>query len=381
MTTPVILDEDTYTEAISHIIERDFFPHLAKMKAETTLHEARMNGDVDQLRQAKLMLSQLTSEPDDQVPVQVQNYYDPQQSDLAKRINLQLSLDQFQTVYTSEDNASFTDLLEKANAKRKSHYRWFYDKQAQQLCIADDSSKPANGGNLLMYYPEGPSHSLLDDSKLRGAPKSIAHDNTALPTPSTTKNSNGTNDSKNINSEDGSWKELCGDEGPAAFRGFDLVESTPIIHPSSMDAPLMTWGSIEGTPLRLARPDTGPRFSLPRESQREKLGKALSEKASRAYRKRTNEQHVKGTPRTGSGLMSPAAQHLLRRSNTPYTQGIDMALRSSYGGSPSKRTLLCYALPLTNLAVCDLGSTTPLFRAGGTPGRTNTLFKTPTHHP
>jgi protein DGCR14 len=160
-------------------------------------------------------------------------------------------------IVPSEDNASFTDLLEKANAKRKSHYRWFYDKQAQQLCIADDSSKPANGGNLLMYYPEGPSHSLLDESKLRGAPKSIAHDNTALPTPSTTKSSNGTNDSKNINNEDGSWKELCGDEGPAAFRGFGLVESTPLIHPSSMDAPLMTWGSIEGTPLRLARPDTG----------------------------------------------------------------------------------------------------------------------------
>lgn len=119
MTTPVILDEDTYTEAISHIIERDFFPRLAKMKAETTLHEARMNGDVDQLRQAKFMLSQLTSEPSkllvasnpilflliylflgDQPSVQVQNYYDPQQSDLAQRINLQLSLDQFQTVYT-----------------------------------------------------------------------------------------------------------------------------------------------------------------------------------------------------------------------------------------------------------------------------------------
>jgi protein DGCR14 len=73
MTTPVILDEDTYTEAISHIIERDFFPHLAKMKAETTLHEARMNGDVDQLRQAKLMLSQLTSEPGK--PLVVNDYF------------------------------------------------------------------------------------------------------------------------------------------------------------------------------------------------------------------------------------------------------------------------------------------------------------------
>lgn len=158
---------------------------------------------------------------------------------------------------SSEDNASFTDLLEKANAKRKSHYRWFYDKQAQQLCIADDTGKQANGSNLLMYYPEGPSQSLLDESKQRGAPKSIAHDNTAFPTPATTKNSDNTNDGKNINNEDGSWKELCGDEGPAAFRGFGLVESTPLIHPSSMEAPLMTWGSIEGTPIRLARPDTG----------------------------------------------------------------------------------------------------------------------------
>ncbi|KAI8327791.1 nuclear protein Es2-domain-containing protein [Chlamydoabsidia padenii] len=345
MTTPVTLDEDTYTEAISRIIERDFFPHLAQMKAESSYHEAQLNGDVDQLRQARQTLSQLTT---NQVPVnQLQNYYHPEESDLAKRINLQLSLDQFQTVYTSEDNASFTDLLEKANAKRKSHYRWFYDKQAQQLCIEDDKTRSdtSKGGNLLMYYPEGPSKSILADVQHRGAPKSITHANTMLTTLPTTTTTTTLLQRKE---EEAPWAELCGDQSTSAFRGFDLVESTPTIHPSSMEVPLMTWGSIEGTPIRIAQPGTpaGPQFSLPKESQREKLGKALSEKASRAYRKRTNErnQHVKGTPRTGSGLMSPAAQHLLRRSNTPYTKGIDMDLRSSYGGSPSKCVILLLLL-------------------------------------
>ncbi|CAO3587815.1 unnamed protein product [Absidia cylindrospora] len=187
MTTPVILDEDTYTEAISFIIERDFFPQLAKMKAESSYHEATINGDFEQLQQARQLLSKLNNpQSDKNQAINIQNYYHPEETDLQQRINLNLTLDQFQTVYTSEDNASFTDLLEKANNKRKSHYRWFYDKQAQQLCIEDDKTtqkrigSKGNGGNLLMYYPEGPSESIIDESKQRGAPKSITYANTML---------------------------------------------------------------------------------------------------------------------------------------------------------------------------------------------------------
>lgn len=85
-------------------------------------------------------------------------------------------------------------------------------------------------------------------------------------------------------------------------RGYNLVESTPTLSPSRVGTPQMTWGSIEGTPLLLPGSETpGPQFSLPKVSKREELGMRLSEKASKAYRKKTSEQqrNVRGTPRSG----------------------------------------------------------------------------------
>lgn len=116
----------------------------------------------------------------------------------------------------------------------------------------------------------------------------------------------------------------------------------------------MTWGSIEGSPTLLQSSETpGPRFSLPKVCKREELGMKLSEKASRARRKRTAEKSIRRTPITGS--MSPAAEQLLRRSGTPRNTGFGQALRSSYGHGATPRSRL---------------STTPLFKAGATPGST-----------
>lgn len=52
MATPVVLDEDTYTEAISLIIERDFFPKLAKMRAQQSYLEAQNHGSLSELQEA-----------------------------------------------------------------------------------------------------------------------------------------------------------------------------------------------------------------------------------------------------------------------------------------------------------------------------------------
>ncbi|CAO3643309.1 unnamed protein product [Cunninghamella blakesleeana] len=384
MTTPIVLDENTYTEAISFIIEKDFFPQLAKLKAENVYHEAQINGDFQQLQEATLLLDKINrkqTKTEDKTELKAQNYYNENESILSKRVNLDLSLDQFQTLYTSEDNASFNDLLERANAKRKTQYRWFYDHQSERLCIEDkktntiESSKMSLGNNLLMYYPEGPSQSILNEKDSRAAPKSISHENTMLSSISTSSSSiiNNNNNNNNLksshpienNNNNIPWNQICGDQTVTtpSFRGYGLVESTPIINPSNIDSPLMTWGIIEGTPLQIKGSETplGRQFTLPKESQREKLGMKLSEKASKAYRKRTNENklNIKGTPRTGSGMMSPAAQHLLRKSTTPYTKGIDMALRSSYGGSSSSST--------TNFRTPKIINTpTPLFRSGST---------------
>lgn len=50
MAEAIAVDEDTYTEAISFIIERDFFPSQAKVKALQRLAEAERSGLPDQVK-------------------------------------------------------------------------------------------------------------------------------------------------------------------------------------------------------------------------------------------------------------------------------------------------------------------------------------------
>lgn len=169
------------------------------------------------------------------------------------------------------------------------------------------------------------------------------------------------------------WNKLSGDDDDdmdmPEFGGYNLVPESPSINPSSLNTPLMTWGEIEGTPMLIAGSDTpGPNsFRLPQPSRREQLGHKLSERASKSYRTRA-ATHQAGkvtkaglTPRFGSGIMSPAAQHLLRK-GTDRTPSFNDSLRASYGsGSGTPRNATSQATP------------TPLFRAGSTRS-----FATPT---
>lgn len=133
MSTPVILDEDTYTEAISFIIERDFFPNLAKMKAQQNYMEAQQSGTLSDFQNASKALRDL-NKPKKGMNIYIKkelmyripferavyptvansfflkkieknsdqsvNYYFEQEPELRDRVNLDLSLDQFQTLYT-----------------------------------------------------------------------------------------------------------------------------------------------------------------------------------------------------------------------------------------------------------------------------------------
>ncbi|KAG1473278.1 hypothetical protein G6F56_001039 [Rhizopus delemar] len=357
MTTPVVLDEDTYTEAISFIIQRDFFPNLAKMKAQQKYFQAEQSGSFVDLQNASKTLQNLNrpkKEKDSNISV---NYYFEEKQELQERVNLDLSLDQFQTLYTSEDNSSFTEILKKANQKAKENNKWFYDKESSQLRIAgSDAVRLVEGPmgwkykakNALMYYPEGESESWATNSTQ--APSDVAASKGDV-TP---------------------WSVRIGDPNAAAvgspsLRGYDLVEATPTLNSQQVGTPQMTWGAIEGTPLLIEGSATpGPRFSLPKISRREQLGMKLSEKASRAYRKKTNERVAKGTPRPAmSGLMSPAAQHLLRKSqHSPHlqTNSFGNALRSAYNSSP---------LRLTSNLRRGTPTPIPLFRAGATPSGKN----------
>ena len=59
---------------------------------------------------------------------------------------------------------------------------------------------------------------------------------------------------------------------------------------SGVDAsPLMTWGTIEGTPFQLETdviPSAGPSFKMPKIPKREEIALKLAEKAAKATKER-----------------------------------------------------------------------------------------------
>ncbi|ORZ41314.1 nuclear protein Es2-domain-containing protein [Catenaria anguillulae PL171] len=98
----VPLDEDEYTAALSRIIKRDFFPDLDRLRAEAHFLDALDSHDPALIALAKDRLD-ATSAPSAAIESQSQSR--PQ------------ALDQFLEKFTSEDNASFAELLADHNAR------------------------------------------------------------------------------------------------------------------------------------------------------------------------------------------------------------------------------------------------------------------------
>lgn len=55
-------------------------------------------------------------------------------------IDTSLSLDQFQMRYTSEDNASFNEIIEKINAQKKEKYKWLYDQEKKSIRFLENGN-------------------------------------------------------------------------------------------------------------------------------------------------------------------------------------------------------------------------------------------------
>ncbi|KAB8254033.1 nuclear protein DGCR14 [Aspergillus pseudonomiae] len=156
-----VLDEDVYTNTLSGIIARDYFPGLLEMQVKQEYLEALDSRDEEWIATSKRRLTDLMltperarnrSEPSDPVittnrteirhvgdtptgwggdtPMSVmsmassspaQHLKDNHSSNLSN-----LGLLEFQAKYTSEDNESFNKLLDKQNTKRREKYAWIW---------------------------------------------------------------------------------------------------------------------------------------------------------------------------------------------------------------------------------------------------------------
>ena len=137
-----ILDEDEYTAALSHIITRDFFPSLVHLDATNSYLDALETRDPQligaSVRNLESVNASVRSARPWQTPSETPYGAGPSETPIhnyhehpAKRLryDTDMSLDGFQARYTSEDNSSFTEILNDENARRREKYGWAWDAQ------------------------------------------------------------------------------------------------------------------------------------------------------------------------------------------------------------------------------------------------------------
>lgn len=167
----VTLDEDEYTKGISRIIRRDFFPSLQDMDTDNELQSAP-GGEIFGLTSTELA---------------------EQEEDQTKKT----SLNAFLSKFTSEDNASFNELLDHQNGCRREAYSFVYNgknriEKARELAQIESprsektierkddrppvldtwTYKPLNN---MLFAPETIDPAMGDEDK-----KTIAYSNTRL---------------------------------------------------------------------------------------------------------------------------------------------------------------------------------------------------------
>lgn len=186
-----VLDEDVYSDAISHIVARDFFPGLLETEAQKEYLEALDSNNKDWIRDAGRKLTQvMTPVPDGQrrsgrgtsftprrtaalgdtprsyvgdTPGQTPSANGDFAPEVQKpQVDLNLSLGAFQAKYTSEDNESFNALLDKQNEKRTVKYNFFQEGNkiptARQIVYREREQKLVEEG-------ESPSGALVATSR------------------------------------------------------------------------------------------------------------------------------------------------------------------------------------------------------------------------
>ncbi|KAL2809467.1 nuclear protein Es2 [Aspergillus granulosus] len=180
-----VLDEDVYTEALSHIIARDYFPGLLESQVKQEYLDALDSKDKDWIASSKQKLTDLMRTPGRSRPRFDSGMMTPKggpvtpgdtpaswggdtpmsvasvataatatttQREPAPDVSKMGLLD-FQAKYTSEDNESFNKLLDKQNTKRREKYAWLWSGNkiptARQIAHHQRETKriEAQGGN------------------------------------------------------------------------------------------------------------------------------------------------------------------------------------------------------------------------------------------
>jgi len=160
------LEEDEYITALSTIIERDFFPSLKKMRTQNEFLTAVEQVDLVKARQLGKMLAR------DETPLRMSCIYTHNHPAGMHAMNntdtpivnqdtttendtrqdaysTDMSLDTFQSTYTSEDNASFQCIMDQSALARKAKYAWVYNQEVNRHSLTNPQSLISNGDMIV----------------------------------------------------------------------------------------------------------------------------------------------------------------------------------------------------------------------------------------
>lgn len=276
-----ILEEDEWIAAIEGIIERDFFP--------------QGGASVDEL-QEKLRLGKTHS-----------------------IVKEGLTLDQFLSRYTSEDNASFREILDASNARRREKMAHLLPPPAPKDYAQKKHLPPMN---MLMY--DGSTRNSLPLSTME-EPRRIQGSKRI------TRDVNYTATSLH---HEGEYEDVLGkDSKHAQGREYSILE-TPRFEPGEDATPIMTWGTIDATPQRLDESPKTAGFAIRQTPRREQIAYSLGKNASASMEsnRRSKRMNVLQSSRQGVP-MSPAA----RRLAASVMQRKDSQLKASYSANKKGR--------------------------------------------
>lgn len=457
-----VLDEDTYVAAIEKIIERDFFPDISKLRDRLDWLEAIKTGDPIQIRDAQLKIMErrgrkvTNSNADGRTQTPGSTFarnFTPfdefdgktprtpgfpngeasgggEPSEEGGAVDTSLSLDQFLSRYTSEDNYSFSNILEKVNRKRKERFGYLTEGEKEHVAAIEDakrdritdgygtSDQPPStlegwkyaAKNLLMYHPTDRGEAPLTEEemavRMKGLTKEINRSNTrfhgkmmesrpnddgtveVLYTPVAGATPAPTSDREMEKLKKYDLDDLRKtpnpfyvESGKKADNGYSFVR-TPSPAPGVDESPFITWGEIEGTPLRLDPEDTpidiggsadGPHYKIPSAPARDEKAHSLSREAARKLRERSKMYHKPPLPspyRGGSAspsgrTLSPAAQKFVRNAIAKSSSTVDETLRASYRGSSPALTTPRSARSVSRFGRDgSMGSRSPSIREG-----------------
>jgi len=303
-----VLDEDDYVDKVEEIIERDFFPELEKLKAQSEYIEARERKDYVTMSRLQEKYSgirpktgRLQSPATFETPQDLPRENDPRRTDKnneefedddddkrsdvtvpgvsdVKEEKEKITLDKFLANHTSEDNESFIEIQEENDKKHRIKNAWMYkdeqlflEMKAQQMALPsieqqaempikqlDVDTWTFQNINSVFHNPE--ALELSEEEKLDMAKKQkiIKHDNTRLSKAPWKTEKQMEQLKKEAEKQEAlaagkvgiDGKELVRPETPSV-NGFKLMSMAPSPALGVEDSPLMTWGQLEGTPYRL----------------------------------------------------------------------------------------------------------------------------------